>query len=316
MNKKKRVMVRGVLPPPYFGHSVIHQVLMKSVFADTFEVIFFHMKFWSYKKHKKVTALKLLKMIKYYFQFIGVIIFRRPQYVLYGISFDKMPFLKDFLFCMTARLLGCRVVLHDMGQYAGILYQSSPSFGKRLVRMLMGHIKATIVLGNQTKKSYEGLLGQEKIFAVPAAVGDTRHFSMPPTGDSASRIDVLYFSFLSRSKGVLVALKAAARVIKEDSQIHFNFVGPLESESLKDEIEKFIRDHNISNNVHLFGYEDDEFERSRFFRQSDIFIFPTLRDVFLLFFFYSIVESIPVIASREGTIPEIVEEGKIGFLFD
>jgi len=316
MTIKKKILVCGILPPPNFGHSMIHAILMRSPFEQAFNVIFFNMKFWSYKEHKRVTFLKILKMMKYYFQFIWIIISRRPQYVLYGISFDKMPFLKDFLFCMTARFLGCKVVLHDMGQYAGILYNAYTKFGKSLMRFFFKNIAASIVLGEHTKGSYEGLFDRNKVFAVPGAVEDTQNFSMIPQPKDEARVNVLYFSFLSRTKGVLVALKAATRVIQTYPNIHFTFVGPIEAGGLEDEINQFIVDHHISDNVHMFGYEDNDFERSRYFRFSDIFIFPTLRDVFGLVLLHAMVEAVPVIASREGTIPEIVEDGKTGFLID
>ena len=116
-HSKPKILICGILPPPNFGHSMIYKALMESQFVSEFDVVFFNMKFWSYEKHKKVTLAKLFKFIQYYFQFILLIITKRPQYVLYAISFDKLPFMKDFVFCMTAWMLGRKVILHDMGQY-------------------------------------------------------------------------------------------------------------------------------------------------------------------------------------------------------
>ena len=82
----------------FFGHSAMYKILMESAFVEAFEITFLDMRFWSYEKHKKVTLSKLLKLIKYFFQYVYLILRRRPRYVLYNMSFDKMPFLKDVLF--------------------------------------------------------------------------------------------------------------------------------------------------------------------------------------------------------------------------
>src|SRR4051812_34307424 len=96
---KPRILICGILPPPNFGHSMMYQILMESSFARDCDIIFFEMKFWSYAKHKRITIDKLVKMVGYWIKFVALIISRRPRYILFNMSFDKMPFLKDYLFC-------------------------------------------------------------------------------------------------------------------------------------------------------------------------------------------------------------------------
>ena len=72
MSTKTKVLICGILPPPYFGHSMIYKVLLDSSFPQAFEVTFFNMNFWSYKHHKKVTIVKILKMVQFFVQFFGV----------------------------------------------------------------------------------------------------------------------------------------------------------------------------------------------------------------------------------------------------
>ena len=122
---KTKILICGILPPPNFGHSMLYKGLMQSTFVDAYEIIFFNMTFWSYGQHKKVTIMKLLKMIKYLVVYQWILLTRRPKYVLYSISFDKMPFLKDYVFCWLGKVYGCRIVLHDMGQYIKELYDSA-----------------------------------------------------------------------------------------------------------------------------------------------------------------------------------------------
>jgi len=110
-------------------------------------------------------------------------------------------------------------------------------------------------------------------------------------------------------------LQAMARVIEKDPRIRFVFAGPVESEPFLNEIREFISKNNLNDHFTYAGYVGDEQKRTEYFRQSDIFIFPTLRDVFGLVLLHAMAEGLPVVASREGAVPEIVEDGQTGFLF-
>jgi glycosyltransferase involved in cell wall biosynthesis len=314
--KKVKILICGILPPPNFGHSMLYKALMESHFVDEFDVVFFNMKFWSYEKHKKVTLAKLFKFIQYYFQFIALVLTRRPRYVLYAISFDKMPFLKDFVFCMTARILGCKVVVHDMGQYLAQLYDGSSALVKKLIRLMMRSMTGSIVLGEVTRRVYVGLMDIKKVYAVPGAVADSINV-LPQLKrySSEEKINVLFFSFLQKSKGIWVALQAMPCVVAKNPKVHFTFAGPAESEEFVVEMKEYIQKNNLQAHFEYVGYVADDQQRTEYFRKADIYIFPTLRDVFGLVLLHAMAESCPVIASMEGAICEIVNDGQTGFLF-
>jgi glycosyltransferase involved in cell wall biosynthesis len=315
MEKKEKILVCGILPPPFFGHSMMYKILMESAFIKAFDVTFLDMRFWSYAQHKKVTFLKLLKLCKYFLKYVFLIIVRRPRYVLYNMSFDRMPFLKDFIFCFVGKVFGCRIVLHDMGQYVKELYQSSGRVYRALMRWLLKKTTACILLGEHTKSMYEGFVDPRRLFSVSGSVEDTQRIvcAQTPPPNPSSDINVLYFSFMTKSKGALTAFKAAAQVLNSQDSVCFTFAGPIEPGTVQEE---FIQLKNKFNSrIKHLGYIEDISERTRMYRGADIFIFPTHRDVFGLVLLHAMAEGLPVIASREGAIPEIIEDGKSGFLF-
>ena len=240
----------------------------------------------------------------------------RPEYVLYAISFDKMPFLKDFVFCMTARILGRKVITHDMGQYLRELYEGVSPLIQKLIRLMMKNMTGSIVLGEVTRRVYEGLMDVKRVFAVPGAVADS--IALLPTVKhqrSDERVNVLFFSFLQKSKGIWTALHAMLAVIAQNPNVHFTFAGPAESEQFVVEMKDFVKTNNLERNFEYVGYVGDEEKRTEYFRKSDIFIFPTLRDVFGLVLLHAIAERLAIIASVEGAVQEIVVDGQTGFLF-
>lgn len=157
-----KILICGMLPPPYFGHSMVYEVLMASEFAEQHDITFLDMHFWSYAEHKQLTINKLGKMLLYLVHYVFLIAARRPKYVVYAISFDVLPFWKDLLFCGVGILLGCRVILHDMGQYAGELYDIAGPLRRPALRWLLAKVTGILVLGRSQRELYIRLLPQRE----------------------------------------------------------------------------------------------------------------------------------------------------------
>ncbi len=312
-SKKIKILICGILPPPYFGHSMVYKMLMTSSFPTAFDTKFLNMQFWSYGTHKKVTCEKLFKMVKYYAVYLGTLVFWRPKYVLYNSSFYRMPFLKDLLFCSTAIVLGSKLVFHDLGQYVGELDQSLTGFKKTALRWMLKHMGGSIIMGEKVRQDYEGLADPSRLFVVPGCAEDSK-LIVAESPKMSGKINVLYFSHMSRLKGVYTAFEAASRILKERSDIVVTFGGPLEDGEVKKQLGALQT--GFPGRVSYLGYVEDAIERTKIFRQADIFIFPTLRDVFGLVLLHAMAEGLPIVASVEGTVPEIVPDGTNALLVE
>ncbi len=310
-NAKPKVLVCGVLPPPYFGHSAMYKMLMDSSFPAKMQVRFLNMHFWSYQAHKKVTAKKIFKMVKYYFQYLAAIVFWRPRYVLYNSSFYRMPFLKDFLFCATGVALGRRVVFHDFGQYVRELHDALPLWQRILLRWMLRHAAGSIVMGESVRAAYEGLMDNKKIFVVPGVVENTSGWDVQPNRPATGLLNVLYFSHMSKLKGIFVAFEATAKILCVRKDVAVTFAGPIENKEVSLRLEELQKEY--PGRVNYLGYVEDVRQRTAIFRGADVFMFTTLRDVFGLVLLHAMAEGVPIVASRGGTISKVVVDGQTGF---
>lgn len=116
----------------------------------------------------------------------------------------------------------------------------------------------------------------------------------------------LYFGRLSEEKGILTLIKAISRI---NATLKIVGTGPL-----KEEIEKYIKDNNLTN-IEVLGFKSGR-ELYTIVGNAKAVILPS---EWYENGPYSAIESLklsrPLIGSDLGGIPELIEEGKNGYIF-
>ena len=84
--------------------------------------------------------------------------------------------------------------------------------------------------------------------------------------------------------------------------------------ALRNELLAFVSENNLGQHVIFSGYVENALVRTQKYRAADVFLFPSNRDAFSLVLLHALAEALPVVSTVEGAIPEIVEDGKTGFL--
>ncbi len=82
---------------------------------------------------------------------------------------------------------------------------------------------------------------------------------------------------------------------------------------MKSEIENTSRENGLADYVSILGFQS---ETEKFIEISDLICVPSLWEGFGLVIIEGIVKRKIVLASNAGGIPEIIEDGKTGFLFE
>jgi glycosyltransferase involved in cell wall biosynthesis len=129
--------------------------------------------------------------------------------------------------------------------------------------------------------------------------------------DAAGRtFRVCYVGRLESVKNPLVLLDSAKNLIVRGVPVECWIVG---DGSLRKEIEDRIASLGISQQVQLFGFQPDP---SKFIRQCDVYVQPSLSEGFSLALIEAMGCGVPVIVTRVGGAPEVVEQGVTGWLLD
>lgn len=167
-------------------------------------------------------------------------------------------------------------------------------------------------LARQAEERY----GQAPVQVIPLPLGGGSPLERPL--EVWERGSVCYVGRLERRKGVLEWIDAAAAVAQEDSAVRFDFVGPnvlglawISGEDLVErQIPAAVRDRFV------FHGSQPRTELPRFLGEARIAVVPSRWENFPNTCVEAMASGLPVLATRQGGMAEMIEDGVSGWLAD
>ena len=126
---------------------------------------------------------------------------------------------------------------------------------------------------------------------------------------------LLFLSNLIESKGIYVLLEACRMLKEEGIAFQCDYVGGESKMVSGESFRAAIATQGLADCVTYHGPQYGA-AKERFFREADIFVFPTFYDneCFPLVLVEAMQHKLPVISTMEGAIPDIVTDGVNGFV--
>lgn len=146
---------------------------------------------------------------------------------------------------------------------------------------------------------------------------DSRRFSFSPR--KLRDDNIVRFLTICRfveKKGVDYAIRAVAQVLRKYPKIEYNIAG---DGPLKNCMEELVGELNIADKVKLLGWKQQE-EIVMLLNDADILIAPSItgkdgdQEGIPVVLMESLAQGIPVLSTQHSGIPEVVQDGKSGFL--
>ena len=123
---------------------------------------------------------------------------------------------------------------------------------------------------------------------------------------------VLFVGGNMQRKGLPNLIKAARHVLESFPDVEFWIAG-------KDKAEPYMQamcsKAGVSKHFRFLGWQSQD-ELLGLYAQADIFVMPSLTEAFGVVFLEAMAAGMPVIGTRVGGIPEIIEDGRNGLLVD
>ncbi|MGQ9722106.1 MAG: glycosyltransferase family 4 protein [Candidatus Jordarchaeum sp.] len=307
----------GQLPPPYMGPTIATQVILGSKLKDEFEIIFLDMSdHRDLSRLNKVDLSNIVSAIKIYFAFCALILWHKPRLVYLPICQTTLGYLRDVPFILIAKLFKCRIICHLRGGNFRRWYLASMPLMRWVVNRVHSFVDAQIVLGENLRFLFEGIIPMERIFVVPNGANIEIGKESATVSYNKNKIIVLFLSNFLREKGLLDVMLTVRSIYKHTPDIEFIFAGEWVNKKVKREVGNFLKE-NPDLPVKIMIAVDHKIKRELLL-SADIFTLPT---------FYpteghpwAIIEAmaagLPIITTNQGAITESVQDGVNGFIVE
>ena len=121
-----------------------------------------------------------------------------------------------------------------------------------------------------------------------------------------------YIGRLSEEKGVLNFVKAIPKVIKEKEDLEFLIGG---GGQLRDEIEKYLNKENLNDKVKLTGWIPHD-KLPEYMNELKLIVLPSYTEGLPNIMLEAMACGTPVLATPVGAIPDVIKDGKTGFIME
>ncbi|MHC4165397.1 MAG: glycosyltransferase family 4 protein [Planctomycetota bacterium] len=309
---KRRILCILQLPPPVHGAAIMGLSIKKSKeLREAFDWDFVNLSTsrsmdevgcWTIRK--LITFLSILRRV------LGKLLRNRYDLCYIALAATGSPFYKDSIVVGLVKLFRVRVVYHMHNK--GVNSRQHRWLDNRLYRRVFAS-SSVILLSRRLYADVQEYVRPARAYFCPNGI---RHAgsNIPCRPDENTPVEILFLSNMVESKGVFVLLDACRELKKRGYSFVCKFIGAT-SDVTEDRFYARVSQNQLAGYVSYEGvkYGSDKDHSLAF---ADIFALPTYYhyECFPLVLLEAMQFGLPVVSTHEGGIPDIVEDGRTGYL--
>jgi glycosyltransferase involved in cell wall biosynthesis len=314
---RPRLLLVGPLPPPLGGVQLVIDMQCRSNLAREFAL---HVVDTSKRQLRWTVENPTWKTPLYLVRDLARLVWGlarvRPQAALVHAS-SSLSIVRDWLFMVTARLAGAKVICH----YHGTVHARFPSgrtrIGRAVGRFLMAAAHRVIVVGPTYQREMGEAWKRDDLAWAPNMADVALFRSTSPDtaapwlapGDRA----VLFVGRLSAPKGIYDLFDAIPPVVERHPEARFVLLGVAESDAMEPVLRHEAERRGIAGRVAFLGSRDGR-DKAAAYVTSDMIVVPSWTEAFPLVIPEAMAAGLPIVATAVGAIPDFVKDGEDGFL--
>lgn len=307
---RPRLLFITPLPPPVHGSAMVSRYIMDSrLVRDSFRPDFVNLS--TSRKVDEIGRNGPMKWFRFANTWLKVfykLISNRYDLCYLAITCHGIGFLKDAPFVLLCKWLGRKVVVHQHNK--GMERYVDRKFYRWLLERVYDGTNV-ILLSWKLYPDVERVVSKERVWICPNGIPETASVNRNEKAPSVPRL--LFLSNLVESKGVYVLLDACRMLREKGYAFSCHFVGGESKEISRAVFEEEITRRGLEGTVMYHGPQYGP-DKERFFLEADIFVQPTFEDCFPLTIIEAMQHGLPVVATSEGAIPDMVVHGETGYV--
>lgn len=218
---------------------------------------------------------------------------------------------QGFVAVVVKFITGKKVVLTVHG---GDIFNLNGKIMTIIKRFVLKHSDMVCPNSNATMEACREIYDREYTI-IPMGIYMDRFVEKLPSKSIQDRhnlnsFTILFVGRLAEVKGVEYLLDAVRKLKQEKQEFKLLIVG---DGPLKQSFESYVEQHQLSEFVELVGWVPSD-QLNDYYSVADVFVGPSLSEPQGLVFCEALATGTPVIATNVGGLPDIVQEGKTGYL--
>jgi glycosyltransferase involved in cell wall biosynthesis len=220
---------------------------------------------------------------------------------------DTLSFKRKCFYIKIVQLFSCKIIYHHHGAAFMHEYEFLSKKWKKLVKKTFEEIDLIIVLSNSWRDNIQQIAPKTNITVIPNSI------KLPRLQEKqiSNPLQLTFLGLIGDRKGVFDLLKVFKKLINNGYPVRLNIGGNGEITRLFKELRKL----GIADYVKYCGWIQDK-EKDLLLRKTDIFVLPSYAEGMPMSILEAMSYAIPVVTTNVGGIPELVIEGKTGYLID
>jgi glycosyltransferase involved in cell wall biosynthesis len=307
MTTKKKIVLLGPAKNAVSGVSTHLNQLFCSDLSDQYTLL--HFQVGSEGREENPLAA-LWRYLSSPFALLVYLLRNAPDVVHVNSSLEPKSYWRDLVYVLVGKIAGTKLIYQVHGGELPEQFLGTSAFARRFLRWSLELPDAIVLLAEVEREAYSRFGNIKNIAVIPNAIELADYEGLAPKLFDKNRIVLGYIGRLADDKGIkesLLALSALKAGGKADVKFVIAGSGPIEGR-----LRSMVAEEGLEDIVEfvapVFGAE-----KIRFWKEIDLFMFPTYHREGLP---YTVLEAIasgtPVITTRVGGIPDVIQDGKQG----
>lgn len=286
------------------GMTAITKMLYEIEYFDG--VNYFHFN-TSYQSPNRIG--RLYEFFFRFFSFIKHLYGEKPD-AIFVMSNSYLGFYEKCIYCLIARMFGVKSMLNHVGGEFDKFYRHS-MLSRILIRTTIKFPNALLIGSSYWSNYFQNLFPKARVYSVPNPIIASA-FRNGNSKSEPQKFVVTSLFRLVKPKGVYELIAVIKAVCAKYGHIEFVIIGggPM-LEEIKQELAMFIQEGK----VRVLGFVDDATKVKEICR-SDAYLMLTHFDLMPISIMEAMAAGKPILSTRVGGIPDLVEDNINGFLFN
>jgi glycosyltransferase involved in cell wall biosynthesis len=320
MKKKKLILFLSPLPPPYYGSAMSSETCL-NVLKNSNKYEIKNLKVNYSKEFSDIDKINFKKLAGYFLTLYKIICYSlkyQPQLVYIMPATSGFAFIRDFSYALISKSLNKNIIYHMRTQI------TNKEKNNKIMNFIFHKAfknSRVIFLGKELKEDVLPYLNNSETFILPNTINNSikEHDYLKIEEDRLQnkKLRLIFISNMMKSKGWHKTILAATILNQQNIDFSLCFAGNWPSDNEKDEFFNEISKYSLQKKVKYLGHINEK-QKIEILSHSDVMIFPTeypyeaLPRVIIEAYQYGI----PVISTRNGSIPSMINHEQTGYLLE